>query len=186
MSRTLAQQFAERFDAACQYALLSRCGSEDWCTLQYLTQTTPAMTVLSVANDHVSRLAMLQALRGTPGACRVLPYVRLWYSTPSTYVWIDGNNCPHRVTQALLSRQTCSQGNGCLLSLTTLYIVAAPDRVRATPRLGMQQPLSRPDLTLSHQMAQPGADARLQRRGESRFWGHLWEQTLMCRLSSPQ
>ena len=108
MSRTLAQQFAERFDAACQpyqYALSTRCGSEALVhTLQYLTQTSPAMTVLSVdgvgAYDHVSRLAMLQALRDTPDACRVLPYVRLWYSTPSTYVWIDGNNCPHRVTQA--------------------------------------------------------------------------------------
>ena len=125
-------------------------------TLQYLTQTSPAMTVLSVdgvgAYDHVSRLAMLQALRDTPDACRVLPYVRLWYSTPSTYVWIDGNNCPHRVTQAeggeqgdpflpalfslgmqraLTALQTELQpGERVLAFLDDLYIVAAPERVR--------------------------------------------------------
>ena len=160
VSRTLAQQFAERFDAACQpyqYALSARCGSEALVhTLQYLTQTSPAMTVLSVdgvgAYDHVSRLAMLQALRDTPDACRVLPYVRLWYSTPSTYVWIDGNNCPHRVTQAeggeqgdplmpalfslgmhraLTALQTELQpGERVFAFLDDLYIVAAPERVR--------------------------------------------------------
>ena len=160
VSRTLAQQCAERFDVACQpyqYALSTRCGSEALVhTLQYLTQTSPAVTVLSVdgvgAYDHVSRLAMLQALRDTPDACRVLPYVRLWYSTPSAYVWIDGNNCPHRVTQAeggeqgdplmpalfslgmhraLTALQTELQpGERVFAFLDDLYIVAAPERVR--------------------------------------------------------
>ena len=104
------------------------------------------------AYDHVSRLAMLQALRDTPDACRVLPYVRLWYSTPSAYVWIDGNNCPHRVTQAeggeqgdplmpalfslgmhraLTALQTELQpGERVFAFLDDLYIVAAPERVR--------------------------------------------------------
>ena len=61
-------------------------------------------TVLSVdgvgAYDHVSRQAMLAALRDVPGACRLLPYVRMWYGSPSTYVWLDSVGQPHRALQA--------------------------------------------------------------------------------------
>ena len=82
-SRTLAQQFADHFDAACrpyQYALSTRSGAEALVhSLQVLTETSPTATVLSVdgvgAYDHVSRQAMLEALRDVPGACRLLPYV---------------------------------------------------------------------------------------------------------------
>ena len=107
-ARTLAQQFADHFDAACrpyQYALSTRSGAEALVhTLQVLTETSPTATVLSVdgvgAYDHVSRQAMLEALRDVPGACRLLPYVRMWYGSPSTYVWHDSVGQPHRVLQA--------------------------------------------------------------------------------------
>ena len=72
-------------------------------TLQVLTETSPTATVLSVdggAYDHVSRQAMLEALRDVPGACRLLPYVRMWYGSPSTSVWHDSVGQPHRVLQA--------------------------------------------------------------------------------------
>ena len=108
VSRTLAQQFADHFDAACrpyQYALSTRSGTEALVhTLQVLTETSPTATVLSVdgvgAYDHVSRQAMLEALRDVPGACRLLPYVRMWYASPSTYVWHDSVGQPHHVLQA--------------------------------------------------------------------------------------
>ena len=70
VTRTLAQQFADHFDAACrpyQYALSTRSGAEALVhTLQVLTETSLTATVLSVdgvgAYDHVSRQAMLEAL----------------------------------------------------------------------------------------------------------------------------
>ena len=33
-------------------------------------------------------------------ACRCLPFVRLFYTQPSTYVWQDNTNTPHLITQA--------------------------------------------------------------------------------------
>ena len=103
VSRTLAQQFADHFDAACrpyQCALSTRSGAEALVhTLQVLTETSPTATVLSV-DDHVSRQAMLEALRDGPGACRLLPNIRMWYGSPSTYVWHDSVGQPHRVLQA--------------------------------------------------------------------------------------
>ena len=47
---------------------------------------------------HVSREAMLQALRDVPGACWLLPYARMW--SGSLYVWHDSEGQPHRVLQA--------------------------------------------------------------------------------------
>ena len=97
----LAQQFADHFDAACrpyEYALSTRSGAEALAhTWQVLTETSPTAVDGVGAYDHVSRQAMLEALRDVTGACRLLPCVRMWYGSPSTYVWQDSVGQPHRV-----------------------------------------------------------------------------------------
>ena len=64
----------------------------------------PSLTVLSVegvgAFDLISRQAMLAALHGVPDACRALPFVRLFYGSPSEFPWTDGDGAPHSIYQA--------------------------------------------------------------------------------------
>ena len=84
-TRTIAQQFAADFEAACnphQYALSTRAGAEALVhTLQARTQADPSLTLLSVdaaaAYDLVSREAMLTSLRDTPSTLPVLPFAML-------------------------------------------------------------------------------------------------------------
>ena len=88
VARTLAQQFASHFQAACnphQYALSSRAGAEALVhTLQARTQADAHLTVVSVdataAYDLVSREAMLTAVRESPALSLLLPFARLWYA----------------------------------------------------------------------------------------------------------
>ena len=86
VARTIAQQFAADFEAACnphQYALSTRAGAEALVhTLQARTQADPSLTLLSVdaaaaAYDLVSREAMLTSLRDTPSTLPVLPFAML-------------------------------------------------------------------------------------------------------------
>ena len=102
VSRTLAQQFAERFDAVCQpyqYALSTRWSKALVHTLQYLTQTTPVDGV--GAYDHVCESA--RNASGLAGHTQRLQCVALCSPVVQHAVHdrgIDGNNCPRRVTQA--------------------------------------------------------------------------------------
>ena len=108
VARSLAQHYASDFDAKChpfQYALSTRADTEALIhTLQLTTELDPSQTILSVdgigAYDHVSRASMLQGLRHTPHAQDALPFVRLFYSQPSTYLWVDDSGHVHRITQA--------------------------------------------------------------------------------------
>ena len=63
----------------------------------------PRQTVVSVDGigtfDLVSRNAMLQGLGNVPDGVRVLPFVRLFYSTPSTHVWEDELGDPQMIEQ---------------------------------------------------------------------------------------
>ena len=43
---------------------------------------------------------MLQGLQPVPEANRCVPFVRLFYTQPSTYVWHDNTNTPHVIQQA--------------------------------------------------------------------------------------
>ena len=81
VARTLAQQFAAAFEAAClpyQYALSTRAGAEALArTLRLATEADPRATLLSVdgvgAYDHVSRQAMLTAVATNPTTAALLP-----------------------------------------------------------------------------------------------------------------
>eukprot|EP00439_Symbiodinium_sp_Y106_P062335 s3397_g9.t1 len=93
VARTLARQFAPTFEAATnphQYALSTRAGSEALVhSLQAACEGDPSFTVLSVdgvgAFDLIGRQAMLTALRDTPDANAILPFVRLFYGSPSEF-----------------------------------------------------------------------------------------------------
>ena len=97
IARTIAQQISKQVEEATaphQYALQTKSGCE--CVshmVQMLTQLNPRQTVVSVdgvgAFDLVSRNAMLQGLGNMTGGAQVLPFVRLFCSDPSTYVWED-------------------------------------------------------------------------------------------------
>ena len=109
VARTLARQFAPTFEAATnphQYALSTRAGSEALVhSLQAACEGDPSFTVLSVdgvgAFDLIGRQAMLTALRDTPDANAILPFVRLFYGSPSEFVWADSASNPHSVLYRL-------------------------------------------------------------------------------------
>ena len=106
VARSLAQHFCGAIDSACrpcQFALSTRAGSE---ALAHglATEADPSLTILSVdgvgAYDHVSRSAMLTALARAPDHQPLLPFPRMCYSAPSTYLWVDSASEVHHISQA--------------------------------------------------------------------------------------
>ena len=105
VSRTMAQQLGpevERATAPFQYTMRTRAGCE--CVahaLQALCEVDPELTILSIdgisAYDSISRVAMLQGLREVNG--QAVPYVRMFYGQPSTYIWEDEHNVVHSIHQ---------------------------------------------------------------------------------------
>ena len=108
VARTIAQQLAPVFTEACspfQYASSTRAGTE--CVahaIRAVTERHPTATIVSIdgvgAFDHVSRQAMLGNLMRLPSGAAALPVVRMFYGSPSTYLWHDQDGHPHGITQA--------------------------------------------------------------------------------------
>ena len=107
MAKTMAQQLGdavEAFTAPYQYALRTKAGCE--CVahvLQGLTELDPLATVTSVdgisAFDLISRKAMLEGLMRVDGGSSALPFVRLFYGSPSEYLWEDATGTVHTIPQ---------------------------------------------------------------------------------------
>ena len=88
-----------------QYALATGAGAETLAhSITATTEQNPTNTVLSIdgigAYDNISRSSMLNALQEVPEANRCLPFVSMFYTHPSTYVWHDQEGNPHEITQA--------------------------------------------------------------------------------------
>ena len=106
-ARTIAQQLGKVVEAATapfQYALSTRAGCECVAhTLQALCEINPETTVVSVdgisAYDVVSRRAMLEGLHSVHGGVEALPFVRMFYSSPSRYLWGDQEGVVHTIDQ---------------------------------------------------------------------------------------
>ena len=108
VARTVAQQLAPNFEEACaphQYALSTRAGTE--CVARLLraaTELNPRLTVTSIdgigAHDFMIRRGMVQGLHRSPALEAALPFVRLFYSDTSTYLWYDDEGTCHEVCQA--------------------------------------------------------------------------------------
>ena len=60
------------------------------CAFQALTEADPTATAMSLdgvsAFDLISRRAMLESLAAIPGESQVLPFVRMFYGSPSNYL----------------------------------------------------------------------------------------------------
>ena len=160
VARTLAQQFAPAFEAAClphQYGLSTRAGTEAVIRLlRAATEADARATVLSVdavgAFDHVARQSMLNALLERRDLRPLLPYARQFYAAPSSYTWYDGFGAAHDIVQgeggeqgdplmpALFSlaiqpalRETeglLQDGEAIFAFLDDVYVVASPQRVK--------------------------------------------------------
>ena len=159
VSRTVAQQVSDEVEAATsphQYALSTRAGTE--CVahaLQAATDLDEAATVLSIdgvgAFDSISRAAMLQALAELPEASGALPFVKMWYGQPSSYLWEDDQGQSftipqgeggeqgdalmpllyalgqHKALQAIRAR--LRPGERLFAFLDDLYVISKPERV---------------------------------------------------------
>ena len=107
MARTISQQPSQAVEAATapfQYALSTRAGCKCIAhTLQGLTELNPRATVLSKdgisANDQISRGAMLSGLLDVEGGGQALPFVRMFYGSPSSYSWEDLCGVSHTIRQ---------------------------------------------------------------------------------------
>ena len=159
VGRTLAKQFAEQGQAAThpfQYALSTRAGTE--CVahvVQALTSLDPSATMLSIggvgAFDSISRRAMFRGLMDMVDGEKLVPYVRLFYDSPSTYIWEDEVGDVRHVLQgeggehgnplipllfslgqhrAMVAVQaSLFEGERLFAFLDDIYIVCAPSRV---------------------------------------------------------
>ena len=107
VARTMAKQMAVRVEAATapfQYALTTKAGCE--CVahiLQSMTDQDERATIVSIdgvgAYDLISRNAMREGLAAVLGGDRLLPFVRHFCGSPSTYMWEDGSGKTHMIPQ---------------------------------------------------------------------------------------
>ena len=71
--------------------------------LQLLTDENPRSTVLSVdgigAFDLISLKSMLEALMTLEGGPEVIPFVRMFFGKPSTYIWENEDGIAHIIEQ---------------------------------------------------------------------------------------
>ena len=159
VSRTIAQQIGPSVEVATaphQHAMSTRAGCE--CIahmLQARTDLDDRATVLSIDGigvfDLVSRESMLRGLLRVEGGDSVLPFVRQFYASPSSYIWQDEHGIVHDVPQgeggeqgdalmpALFSlgqhpaleavQSQLLEGETLCAFLDDLYAICRPDRV---------------------------------------------------------
>ena len=106
VARTIAQQIGDAVERATpfQCALKTRAGCE--CVshmFQTLLDLDPRATILSVdgvgAFDLISRNAMMAGLSHLEKGDKLLPFVRLFHSSPSTFLWEDDVGTVHHIPQ---------------------------------------------------------------------------------------
>ena len=120
--------------------------------MRTLTETTITSIDRISAYDTMSRKAMLEGLDGVVGGRAVLPFERLFFSSPSAYLWEDDDGEVHTIHQgeggeqgdALMPFLFCVAQHAALETiqrgmnpdekllafLNDLYIVSKPQRVR--------------------------------------------------------
>ena len=109
----MAKQMAVRVEAATapfQYALTTKAGCESVAhILQSMTDQDERATIVSIdgvgAYDLISRNAMLEGLAAVPGGDSLLPFVRHFYGSPSTYLWEDDSGKTHMIPQGKGGKQ---------------------------------------------------------------------------------
>ena len=87
-----------------QYALSTWAGCECIAhALQGLCDLNPSATVTLIDGvgvfDSISRRAMLTGLAQVAGGASTLPFVRMFYGSPSQYLWDDDDRVSHTIPQ---------------------------------------------------------------------------------------
>ena len=140
VARTMAQQLTpavERATPPHQYALSTKAGCECIAhALQGITELHPEATVTSIdgvsAYDLISREATLRGLTRVDGGGAALPFVRMFYGSPSEYLWEDGVGIVHRVPQG----EGGEQGDATMPLLFSLGLHEALEDVHRQLRAG--------------------------------------------------
>ena len=109
VGKCLARQFAEQLRQAAgpaNFGMSTRCGTDGLVHLARAPlESDPAQTTLCIDGagvfDHVSRARMFERLLATPSLRPILPFVRLWYSSPSETVWANDAGSTHVVSSWL-------------------------------------------------------------------------------------
>ena len=122
VSKTLAREWAAKFDQATrpfQFALQARAGTDALAAhVRAALETRPGAVLVSLdgrsAYDSMSRAAFLGKLREV--APELLPFVRLFYGSPSTYCWWDAAGRCRDVCQG----EGCEQGDALAPALYAL------------------------------------------------------------------
>ena len=140
VARAMSQQLMEPVQKATspfQYAMATKAGCE--CishVLQALTELNPSATVLSVdgmsAYDMISRRAMLQGLMNVEGGSAALPFVSMFYGSPSKYLWEDDVGAIHTIDQG----EGGEQGDALMPLLHSLGQHSAFQRVQSELKQG--------------------------------------------------
>ena len=105
VAQTIAKQIAKKVEEATapfQYALSTKAGCE--CVahvLQSMTDLNPEVTVTSIDGGGVRsdlRSAVLEGLLRMEGGDQILPFVRMFHSSPSTFLGrrVEGHATSHR------------------------------------------------------------------------------------------
>ena len=114
VSRTLAKQFAQKAEDATSPF---QCECVAHMVQAYRVHSATIVSVDGVgANDLVSRTAMLSGLMDMEEGDRLLPFVRLFYSDPSTFLWDDAVGDTHEIRQG----EGVEQGNALMPLLFSL------------------------------------------------------------------
>ena len=180
VARTVSKQFmkeAEEATTPYQYAFSTRAGCE--CVahiLQSSTELDENATIVSVdgigAYDTISRRAMLQGVLRMPSGDRILPFLKQFYSSPSTYIWEDDMGTQHEVTQGeggeqgdpLMPMLFCLGQHGALAAvegrlkageklfafLDDIYLICQPDRVQGVHRILEEELRTRVGIRVHH------------------------------------
>ena len=107
VARTIVKQFRVQGEAATspfQFALTTRAGCE---CVSHLVRSATDMdertTIVSVdgigAYDSISRTCMLASLHRMVDGDQMIPFVRLFYGSPSVYLWKDDAGDTHEIVQ---------------------------------------------------------------------------------------
>ena len=100
-----------------------------------LTEINLRATITSIdgvsAYDLISREAMLEGLRRVEGGDQVVPFVRMFYGSPSEYLWEDATGVVHRIPPRALAatQESLQAGERLVAFLDDICTVTLPERV---------------------------------------------------------
>ena len=113
------------------FGMSTRCGTDGLVHLaRALFESDPVQTILCIdcvgAFDHESRARMFERLLATPSLRPILPFVRLWYSSPSAAVWADDAGSTHVASSA----EGGEQGDALMPGLFCIALAPALEEIQ--------------------------------------------------------